>query len=180
MSSFEQWGSEPTKHPIYDAWLFNQALLTQQLRDLSQQCFSVQPIVEEWQILRDDECQALNLPLGSRGWVREVYLQGRQQNWVYARSVAALSQLQALNFDLASLGTQSLGELLFQQHAFVRGPLQAKHYPTHLLPQAIHSEQPSNTYWARRSCFSHAALTILVMEVFLPQLWQAVTDNTSM
>lgn len=177
MSSFEQWSSQSTNHPTYDAWLFNQALLTQQLRDLSQQCFAVQPIIEEWQILRDDECQALNLPLGTKGWVREVYLKGQQQHWVYARSVAAMSQLQALNFDLTALGTQSLGELLFKQHAFVRESLQAKHYPACLLPKVIQSEQPSTIYWARRSCFTHAALTVLVMEVFLPQLWQAITDN---
>jgi chorismate--pyruvate lyase len=31
---------------------------------------------------------ALDLPENSQGWVREVYLRGHQQPWVFARSVA--------------------------------------------------------------------------------------------
>lgn len=177
MSSFAQWSEQPTNHALHDFWLFNQDLLTQQLRDLSQQCFAVQPIVEGWQVLTDDECSALQIPTNSTGWVREVYLQGQQQNWVYARSVAARSQLEKADFDLAKLGTQSLGELLFKQHDFVRGTLQASSFPAQNLPLSIRQEQPAEVYWARRSCFTHSALTILVMEVFLPKLWQAAAHT---
>ena len=50
-----------------------------------------QSLCEGWQPLRDDECAALDLPQASIGWVREVYLRGHGQPWVYARSVAARS-----------------------------------------------------------------------------------------
>ena len=53
-------------------WLFDQGSLTRRLTALSDGAFSVLPLLEGWQTLRKDECTALELPEGSRGWVREV------------------------------------------------------------------------------------------------------------
>jgi len=105
----------------------------------------------------------------SEGWVREVYLCGHEQPWVFARSVAARAQLDAAGLDLQSLGNRSLGELLFSDPAFARGQLEACHYPAQWLPQA----QRVDGLWARRSCFRQNRLGVLVAEVFLPALWQA-------
>ena len=105
---------------------------------------------------------------GSQGWVREVFLLGAGQPWVFARSVAARSVLEGSGFDLALLGTRSLGELLFSDSAFTRGELQACHYPAAWLPAAVREE----ALWARRSCFRREKLGLLVAEVFLPALWQ--------
>ncbi|MGH8466459.1 MAG: chorismate--pyruvate lyase family protein, partial [Pseudomonas sp.] len=63
-------------------WLFDEGSLTRRLTRLSADHFSVTPLYEGWQPLRDDECQALELPSGSEGWVREVYLRGHGQAWV--------------------------------------------------------------------------------------------------
>jgi chorismate--pyruvate lyase len=154
------------------AWLFDQGSLTRRLTELADGQFTVLPLLEGWQVLRSDECLALQVPEGSQGWVREVYLRGHQQPWVFARSVAARSALEGSELDLAHLGTRSLGELLFSDQAFTRGPLQACHYPAAWLPAAVRSEP----LWARRSDFSRAALTLLVVEVFLPSLWQHVAS----
>eukprot|EP01030_Chromulinospumella_sphaerica_P008142 gene8142-7968_t len=75
-------------------WLFDEGSLTRRLTHLSNDGFSVTPLYEGWQPLRDDECAALDLPVASIGWVREVYLRGHGQAWVFARSVAARSALQ--------------------------------------------------------------------------------------
>jgi chorismate--pyruvate lyase len=151
-------------------WLFHQDSLTRRLTVLSNNHFSVSLRLEGWQPLRDDECAALELPGQSIGWVREVYLSGCDQKWVFARSVTARSSLQegALNMD--ELGTRSLGELLFCDPAFTRGPLQVCRYPAVWLP----APEAVDNLWGRRSCFSRGPLKILVAEVFLPTLWQAI------
>jgi chorismate--pyruvate lyase len=147
-------------------WLFSCDSLTRRLSALAGGQFSVQPLQEGWQSLRADECRALGLPPAARGWVREVYLRGAGQAWVFARSVAAHSQGEGL--DLAQLGCRSLGELLFSDQAFQRGAIEACRYPSAWLPPAMQADG----LWARRSCFSRGALQVLVAEVFLPRFWQ--------
>ncbi len=156
-------------------WLCDQGSLTRRLTEAAAQQFSVLPLVEGWQALRSDECLALNVADGSQGWVREVYLRGHQQPWVFARSVATREALDGSGLDLAHLGSRSLGELLFSDQAFNRGPLQVCHYPASWLPGAVRAEQ----LWARRSCFSRGSLALLVVEVFLPSLWQHLASKPS-
>ncbi|WP_439886764.1 chorismate--pyruvate lyase family protein [Pseudomonas sp. MBLB4123] len=154
---------------VYD-WLFvNRDSLTQRLTALSSERFDVTPLSEGWQRLRCDECSALGVPDGSLGWVREVYLRGHGQPWVFARSVAARSALEGSGLALDQLGSRSLGELLFSDRAFARGELQACHYPAPWLPAEVRAER----LWARRSRFSRGALGVLVAEVFLPAFWPA-------
>jgi chorismate--pyruvate lyase len=154
-------------------WLCDQGSLTRKLTEVAEQQFSVLPLVEGWQALRRDECLALGVADGSQGWVREVYLRGQQQPWVFARSVATREALDGSGLDLAHLGTRSLGDLLFSDQAFNRGPLQACHYPASWLPRAVRAEH----LWARRSRFSRGALALLVVEVFLPSLWQHLASQ---
>jgi chorismate--pyruvate lyase len=154
-------------------WLFDEGSLTRRLTALSHDHFSVTPLFEGWQPLRDDECQALNLEPGAQGWVREVYLRGHGQPWVFARSVAARSALERGGLDLETLGSRSLGELLFCDQAFVRHPLQVCTYPQAWLPP----ETAANGLWGRRSRFERDGLDLLVAEVFLPALWQADKED---
>lgn len=156
--------------PVVLEWLFHEDSLTRRLTRLSHDGFSVAPQFEGWQILRADECSALQLPEGSEGWVREVYLQGHGQKWVFARSVAGRKALEHDGLHMDELGTRSLGELLFSDRAFARGPLQICQYPQEWLPAA----DTAQGLWGRRSCFSRGGLSILVAEVFLPTVWQAI------
>lgn len=156
--------------PLVLEWLFHEDSLTRRLTRLSDNRFSVKPLYEGWQRLRDDECSLLQLPAGSEGWVREVYLLGNDERWVFARSVAGRTALERDGLHMDALGTRSLGELLFSDKAFERGPLQVCRYPAQWLPEA--DSQPD--LWGRRSCFSRAALSILVAEVFLSTAWRAI------
>lgn len=153
-------------------WLFNEDSLTRRLTRLSSGGFSVTPLNEGWQPLRDEECTVLGVPLGSEGWVREVYLRGNGTAWVFARSVAARSALEDSGLGLDVLGSRSLGELLFSDTAFQRGELQVCHYPAAWLPE----ESASADFWGRRSCFARGPLKVLVAEVFLPAVWSAIAD----
>ena len=152
-------------------WLFDEGSLTRRLTAVSNDHFSVSPLFEGWQTLREDECRALGLPAASLGWVREVYLRGYHLPWVFARSVASKSALEAGGLNMDALGTRSLGELLFSDQAFERGPLQVCRYPRDWLPDADRADN----LWGRRSRFVRGSLSVLVAEVFLPNLWAAVS-----
>lgn len=159
----------PDTDPATREWLLDTGSLTRRLTALAAGRFSVQPLHEGWQTLRDDECAALQLPLASTGWVREVYLLGADTPWVFARSVAGRSALAAHALNLDTLGSRSLGELLFSDPAFTRQPLQTCRYPGSWLPAAHNRD----SLWARRSRFDRQGLGVLVAEVFLPALWHA-------
>ncbi|MNV51385.1 Chorismate pyruvate-lyase [compost metagenome] len=168
------WLTHSQLTPLPDAptldWLFDEGSLTRRLTRLSDDGFSVTPLFEGWQTLRADECAALDLPEGSEGWVREVYLRGHGQAWVFARSVAARSSLRDGGLNMDELGSRSLGELLFCDQAFQRRAIEVCHYPLQWLPKATRTPE----LWGRRSRFDRGGLSVLVAEVFLPALWQAV------
>lgn len=172
------WHSQPTGNPLLDDWLFNQQSLTQRLQALSDNRFSVRPLREHWQTLRPDECAALGCPPGSTGWVREVFLCGDGQPWIYARSVGSRSALEQSGFDLAGIGRRSLGEFLFSDPKFSRGPLEICQLDSSLLQQTL-ADDSNPLLWARRSCFRHPDLAILVAEAFLPEFWQYATPELS-
>ncbi len=173
-----RWLTATQLHPAPAAglrdWLFDQGSLTRRLIALSRDAFSVTPLAEGWQALRNDECAALQVPTGSQGWVREVYLRGHGQPWVFARSVAARSSLEGSGLALRELGSRSLGELLFSDRAFARGAIEVSRYPAAWLPSAVRAER----LWARRSSFNRGGLAVLVAEVFLPTLWQQAQIHT--
>ena len=155
-------------------WLFNEDSLTRRLTRLSNNGFSVTPLFEGWQSLRDDECAALKLDPATDGWVREVYLRGYNQPWVFARSVASRSQLQRYGLHMNELGSRSLGELLFGDSSFARQAIEVcNYYPQVWLPTA----DRTNGLWGRRSRFDRGSLSVLVAEIFLPCFWRSLHDN---
>jgi len=99
--------------------------------------------------------------------VREVYLTGHGQPWVFARSVAAQAALDGSGFEIGQIGAQSLGEVLFRDARFTRGALELCHYPPAWLPPEIRADG----LVGRRSCFCREAFCVLVAEVCLPALW---------
>ena len=155
------------------AWLFDEGSLTRRLTRLSADYFQVTPLFEGWQPLRDDECAALGLAHGEQGWVREVYLRGHGQPWVFARSVASRKALERGGLDLETLGSRSLGELLFCDQAFIRHPIEVCTYPQAWLPPEV----AHAGLWGRRSRFARDGLELLVAEVFLPAMWQAAQEE---
>lgn len=166
------WLTQSRLTPLPDSltldWLFDEGSLTRRLTRLSNDGFSVTPLFEGWDTLRADECTALDLAEGSEGWVREVYLRGHGEAWVFARSVASRAALQGDGLHMDELGSRSLGELLFCDQAFQRRALEVCHYPEAWLPPA--AKAPA--LWGRRSRFDRGALSVLVAEIFLPSLWR--------
>jgi chorismate--pyruvate lyase len=162
--------SETSVHRGARDWLFEEGSLTQRLTLLSSGSFSIKVLREGWEPLREDECEALQLTPHTEGWVREVALCGGDVPWVFARTVAARETLEPSGFNLAGLGNRSLGDLLFEDTAFVRQPIEVCQYPTEWLPEG----QRIEGLWARRSRFDRANVSVLVAEVFLPAFWYAL------
>jgi chorismate lyase len=148
--------------------LFDRGSLSRRLFELADGEFAVTPLREQHSLLHDDECLALELPSGSHGWVREVYLTGFGKPWVYARTVVPESTLQRDELDIASLGERPLGAVLFGADNFYRGAVEVCRYwqfdhPVHLI----------EPLWMRRSNFTRGPLTLCVSEMFLPAFWAA-------
>jgi chorismate--pyruvate lyase len=154
--------------------LLDRGSLSRRLSELSHGEFAVMPLQEQHSLLRDDECLALNLPSGSRGWIREVYLTGYGKPWVYARTVMPESILQENGLNMESLGSRPLGELLFGADHFCRGALEVFRYMK--FDRGARLIEP---LWMRRSNFSRGSLMLCVSEMFLPGFWAARAQGTA-
>ena len=160
------WHNNPPANSLLREWLLNEGSLTRLLQQLSDNQLCIQPVQEGWQQLRDDECLAVGAPCDSQGWVREVFLCGHQQPWVYARSVASRTALEQNGFDLASLGNRSLGELLFSDQAFNRGAFQVCNLPASAWPAALHYTTADTT-------------PLATLKFWLPRLFCLLSGNSS-
>ncbi|CAM5213711.1 chorismate--pyruvate lyase family protein [Alishewanella longhuensis] len=103
---------------------------------------------------------------------REVLMWCNNQPSVYAQSWLPAKSLQHLH-QLAVLGEQPLGELLFQFADVVRSPIEV----AQLALATARDPIAAGRYWARRSVFTVAGQPILVAEVFLPGVEQLCSGN---
>lgn len=143
-----------------EPWLFCAGSLTLKLKQHCQQ-FRLELINECWQELPDFLQQQWQQP---RGLQRDVILWCDGRACVYAQSWLPESTLLQLE-PLARLGSQPLGEYIFQHHSLQRGEIELALLPVGMrLP--VLGEQPQ--LWARRSVFSVQQQPLLVQEIFLP------------
>jgi chorismate lyase len=161
--------------PYLKNWLLDTGSLTERLQSQCRE-FRVQVLCQRPVALSLEEnhfLQTTNSANQSESWqVREVILYGDNQPWVFARSL--LPQPLCDN-ELAGLGDQPLGKMLFNDPRFKRYPFQI----TRMNPRqswlnkvAANSEAGSIdglSLWGRRSLFTVNTLTMSVAEVFLPQ-----------
>ena len=149
-------------------WLLDRGSLTQRLQQHSGGTFAVQVLQQHWMRPRLDEAQALGIAPHQYALVREVLLQGRGENWVYARSILPQQALTGPLRFLRTLDNRPLGALLFSNPAIQRGPVVPQRWPQAQLPMSL--RQPGAPLWGRYSIFHHGQHGILVSEVFLPAL----------
>lgn len=165
---------KPT-HPTFP-WLEKPYILTQALKRVCQAC-EVNLIEQSFAAtVYSDEQALLSLEPNEATWVRQVFLQGDQVPWVYARVVIPATTYAHYQQDFANLGTKPLGEtLLYQQKNVKRGLFEYAYLPNQYpLFKKIFSYLPSVTpaqaLWGRRSLFWLNHDPLLVTEFFLPDL----------
>lgn len=164
-------------NPLYQRWLQVGGSLTAQLRRHGEVRIVV--LREGAQALGLDE----RLDLGIRcGYVREVVILVNGVPAVWARSATSLAAIQGAWRALVNLGNRPLAELLFEDSAIARSPLQPHHLVRHgpdtqqvrqawtrLLQAPMPAFVPT---WARSSVFLHHGQRLRVYEAFAPWILQ--------
>ena len=129
--------------------------------------------------MQRNEERLLNMPHRQRALLREVYLYCGAVRVVYARSIIPLSTLTGRQRQLAHLGERPLGGFLFSCPSMTRGQVQlAEIHPGNTVyNRAMNSlQQTSETLWGRRSVFRLQNKPLIVAEIFLPGIRQAVME----
>lgn len=156
-------------------WLTDTGSLTLKLQQTSQQQFHVDLLETGWQKPLAEEALKLAQAAEEVAYCREVILRDGTLPRVYARTIVPLNSYQQLQAQLPieSLGNRSLGEMLFNDSAMTRGPLEvARLHGGQALFELARQRgmllDADAAIWARRSCFYAADNRLLITELFLP------------
>ena len=168
-----QWQS-PTKHEVSTyllSWLLEPSSLTAKLK---QHCrdFRVEVLgqqVEACHLLEANDV----IKVGEQVLVREVLLYCDDIPQVFARSLLPLSTLTNGEQKLAELGTQPLGQVLFNSPSLERKNLEIACFDqtssvSKLVKKLAINVKPNFVMWGRRSLFYIHQKPLMVAEVFLP------------
>lgn len=170
---------EPFWHPathvawqlprLLSPWLTDQGSLTARLIHHSDDQFAVKLLRQGWAKAHTSELRLLGVNAKHKMLVREVVLQGRGENWVFARSLIPYSSLNGKLKALRNLDNRPLGALLFQDPDMTREPIEVaaitanNHYV-----DSDYLNTDDGQMWGRRSLFRLQGNPLLVSEVFLP------------
>ena len=159
-------------------WLEDTGSLTARLITQSQGQFKVKVLFQGFGKIRLDERRALGLTKHQATLIREVILYGKNQPWIFARSLLPLSSLTGRLRQLRKTSRKPLGAFLFKQPRLQRSPIEVaqincKHG---YLPKYLH---PDQTVWGRRSVFYVEQKPLLVSEVFLPDFIKEINNKNN-
>ena len=145
-------------------WLLDTSSLTERLQSHCRQ-FRVQLLGQAVApLLANEKCQMQGVACE----VREVLLCAEDQPWVFARSLLPVSLVLEGMQELAYLGEQSLGKVLFNRSDCVREPFEITRIPVgHNLLQMLQLDS-RHDLWGRRSRFRYRHWHMMVAEIFLP------------
>ena len=150
-------------------WLLDEGSLTARLKSHCQH-FRVE-LLGQQQIA----CPALEtnelIKAGEPVLVREVVLYCNEVAQVFSRSLLPISSLTGDEQQLATLGTQPLGHVLFNNPSLIRQRIELASFSTDtkVAKLAKQLKQTSRqTLWGRRSVFILENKPLMVAEVFLP------------
>lgn len=156
---------------FYD-WLVHVGSLTARIRSRCSD-FRVRLVAQDRRVPFGDELAPLGLRAGESAWVREVLLLSGDTPLVFAHTVLPPANARGAWRLLAGLGTKPLGELLFTDPLIARAALRYarldRRCAMHARAAAACGVQ-ADTLWARRSLFRRDGRSILVSEVFLPEI----------
>jgi chorismate--pyruvate lyase len=171
-STRQRWLNKPILAYKLQLWLIDNSSLTARLKQRYGKFF-VQPVAVKYAKPIQDETALLRQASYKTALIREVLLMGDHKPVVFAHSVLPRTSLRGAWNGLGRLGNKPLGATLFANPKVKRTPLSYKKLtPSHVLYQQAtqHLSQKPSYLWARRSIFSLNCASIMVTEVFLPQL----------
>jgi chorismate--pyruvate lyase len=102
-------------------------------------------------------------------WVREVYLYGDRQAWVFARSVMPIDECDEELDVIRHLAQRPLGEVIFASPSLLVGERLVGRFPQHeFCSLAPNTACGPIELWGRRTRYEYEGLPLVVTEVFLP------------
>ncbi|MCB1935212.1 MAG: chorismate lyase [Nitrosomonas sp.] len=153
-------------------WLQDRGSLTRRIQERCEQ-FYVEPVFQQLTRIYGDEWIKMKVRSDELAMVREVYLYCCDKPVVFAHSVIPRPGLRGAWRALSGLGNRSLGSMLFRNPRIKRTPLEFKKIGSghFLYDRAVTrlTTLPAHL-WARRSLFTLQGQSILVTEVFLPDI----------
>jgi chorismate--pyruvate lyase len=150
-------------------WLLDPGSLTARLKTYSKK-FRVEVLGQRIETCSAEEAND-DILAGDQVMVREVLLYCDDTPQVFARSLLPLKSLTGEQQQLADLGTQSLGQVLFNHPDLLRKKIEIAEFDAQSTVAEI-AEHLSlavvKPMWGRRSVFMLDAKPLMVAEVFLP------------
>ena len=151
------------------SWLYDQNSLTQKLERLYQK-FHVQ-VRQQITISSTSPSLSGYFANDANILLREVFLCCDDVPVVFAQTEIPLSTLTQEQAQLAEIGSESLGRILFQDPSMKRGAIEIAQFreksQLDLLCQPL-NQSCNHSLWARRSLFYLNNKPLLVSELFLP------------
>ncbi|GHF99801.1 chorismate--pyruvate lyase family protein [Thalassotalea marina] len=155
--------------PQLKDWLLDPGSLTARLSNLSKS-FRVQVLGQSVQHCTIEESNQ-DIPPGEPVLVREVLLLCNDVPQVFARSLLPLASLTGEQQQLATLGSQSLGQVLFNHANLKRKRIEVASFDSQSSVTQLAKELKlsiEHNLWGRRSVFIIDDKPLMVAEVFLP------------
>jgi len=156
-------------HETLLSWLLDRSSLTTRLTNACQQ-FRVEVLGQVIQPCTQEE-STTDIDVGEQVLVREVLLYCDDVPQVFARSLLPLKSLTGEEQQLAHLGNQSLGQVLFSKKDLIRKCIEISAFSQNsaVSKLAIELGLPAQTeLWGRRSTFMLHSKPLMVAEIFLP------------
>ncbi len=149
------------------SWLDDRGSLTARLIAQSDGDFAVQVMRQTIGRPTLNERQVLGMKQPALALIREVILLGRNQPWVFARSILPLTSLTGSLRHLRKQNNRPLGAFLFSQPQLQRSVIAVTRISRDhaYVPNDLAGNRP---LWGRRSVFYLHQKPLLVSEVFLP------------
>ncbi len=162
------------------SWLLDPNSLTARLKEQCRQ-FRVELLGQKIESCQSNEAFA-GISAGEKVLVREVLLYCDEKPQVFARSLLPLSSLTGEEQVLANLGTQSLGQVLFNNPSLKRQVIEVAEFDeTSSVVKLVDklSLEAKHNLWGRRSIFVLESKPLMVAEVFLPGAFAYQLDDQS-
>ena len=178
-----QWQSpiefDLSKHLL--TWLLETGSLTAKLK-LHSQSFRVEVLGQKIESCDESEANGF-IKVGDKVLVREVILYCDNVPQVFARSLLPLSTLTDDEEQLAELGSQPLGQVLFNNPSLERKNLEIACFDHNSSVAKLVNTLSSNgddisKMWGRRSLFFIHNKPLMVAEVFLPGAFAYQQERT--
>lgn len=159
--------------PGLQDWIADKGSFMQRLRQNGVAFPSVEVLSQQWGLPSADERALLTLPFRSHALIREVLIVSKAKQWMFARTVIPRQSLTGKQRQLARLKARSLGSVLFKEPTLMRSEYEvAVLHPSMIASPAVcmRSTPQISSGWARRSIFTLHNKSLLLTEIFLPDI----------